>query len=105
MAKQKTISGTLALDQMRQLRHSPETFELYHLTWNTKTNTTNGMRKVNSCRIRPGFPQEKIQNNPDHYLLYMDMDLNEPRACFKKLARYVAFPPEFELLKIDWFNN
>lgn len=104
MANEKTISASEALAHMRALRHSSETFELYHLTWNQEKHVTNGLRKVNQCRIRPGFPQEKLQYNPDHYLLYIDEELKEPRMCFKKLARYVAFPPNFELLKIDWFN-
>lgn len=103
MAKGNTISGAKALAQMRALKHSEQTFQLYHLTWNQKKGISKGMRKVSDCRLRHSLPKEALQFDSDHYLLYYDEALKEPRMCFKKLARYVAFPPHYELLKIDWF--
>ena len=41
--------------------------------------------------------------DPDHYLTYVISDTDEPRMCWKKLLRFVAFPPRYELLKVDWF--
>jgi len=103
MAREKTISGAQALSQMRALRHSRQTFEMYHLTWNEKKQETNGMRKVDKCRLRKGLTKESLSNDPDLYLLYTDVEKKEPRMCYKKLVRYVAFPPSYELLKINWF--
>jgi hypothetical protein len=33
------------------------------------------------------------------------MDTGAPKMCFKRLMRYIGFPPAYELLKIDWFNE
>ena len=97
------ISGADFLKRARAMRHSPETFQLYHFTYNQKTGIAKGLRKVEQCRVRQALPRETFQYDPDLYLTYVDVELNEPRTCFKKLARYVAFPPNYELLKIEWF--
>lgn len=75
-----------------------------HITWNQKKHETNGLRHVQNCRLRPALPDEKFYPHADLYLPYMDLDLKEPRMCFKKLIRTVAFPPDFIEMKVNWFN-
>ena len=100
----KEISGTEAIAKMREIRHRQEvSFSLHHLTFNAATNETKGLRVVERCRLRPSLPNERFAMPGDLYLPYMDLDLNEPRTCFKKLIRFVAFPPRHELLKVNWF--
>lgn len=101
----KTISGPEAIARMRDLRHKSNTyFELQHITFNQNRSETDGIRLVQRCRLRPALPDEKFYPNADLYLPYIDLDINEPRMCFKKLIRFVAFPPNYKLLKVKWFN-
>lgn len=101
----REIAGTEAIARMRQLRHSEHLhFEMHHLTYNHATDDTKGLRSVTRCRLRPALPKETFAAPADLYLPYMDLDLNEPRTCFKKLVRMVAFPPTFEVLKVNWFK-
>lgn len=93
-----------AIDRMRALRHSEtETFILHHLTWNSKRKETSGIRVVNRCKLRQAMPEESIKPHPDLFLPYLDRDLpvdDQPRICYKRLIAFVAFPPEYELLKV-----
>ena len=105
----KTIAGPEAIARMREMRHDEDSFfELHHLTWDRKNDTTNGMRLVVRCRLRVALPKEKFYPHQDLYLPYIDWDLakgEQNRMCFKRLIRYVAFPPDFELLKVEWFKQ
>ena len=93
---------------MRELRHSTEFFfTMHHQTWNVARQQTDGMRVVRRCRLRPSLPEDRMQPHPDLFLPYTDMDqskANQNRMCRKRLVKYVAFPPEFELLEIDWLS-
>lgn len=88
---------------MRQLKHKKGTwFTLHHLTWNERKQETTGMRVVERCRLRTALPDDVFTREADMYLPYLDLDKNEPRMCYRKLIRYVAFPPDFEILKVKW---
>lgn len=102
----KTISGAEAIARMRSMRNDPGNyFILHHLTYNRKLDQTSGMRIVNKCRLRTAVPDDAFQFDQDLYLPYYDIEKDDARLCFKKLIRFVAFPPAYELLKVDWFNN
>lgn len=104
MRKEQIISGAEAIRRMRLIsKMKDETFTLIHFTWNMKTRVGGELRKVEHCRLRPAMPEKVTKVDPDHYLTYTIADLDEPRMCWKKLLRFVAFPPRYELLKVDWF--
>jgi hypothetical protein len=63
------------------------------------------MRVVERARIRPALPDDDFIKPSDMYLPYIDLDKDEPRLCFRKLIQYVAFPPEFKLLKVNHFSS
>jgi len=63
------------------------------------------MSKTERCRVRPALREDTFQLDGDLYFTYEDLDTGEPKMCFKRLMRYIAFPPDYELLKIDWFNE
>lgn len=99
------ISGTEAIARMRQIRHTADAyFTMHHLTWNETKQEAKGLRVVERCKLRPALPNEKFALPGDLYLPYMDLDLEEPRTCFKKLIRFVAFPPLYKLQKVNWFQ-
>ena len=102
MAKINTISGTLAIQRMREMRHSGDGFEMQHITWNKKKRASDGLRVVRRAKVRPALPSEKFFPHADLFLPYIDIDLDEPRTCYKHLIRMVAFPPNYEPLKVNW---
>lgn len=80
---------------------------MYHLTYNSTTGESKGLRVVDKCRLRPALPNEKFSRLSDIYLTYADLDFHPTKAariCFKKLIRTVALPPKFELLKVKWYE-
>ncbi len=102
----KVISGVKAIARMRQLRADEQShFQLHHLTLDLTRNKTDGMHSVMRARLRPALPDDLFKRDSDLYLPYIDLDTGEPRMCFKRLIRLVGFPPDFELLKVDWFLN
>lgn len=104
MKTESVISGAEAIRRMRLISRVPDAyFTLIHLTCNLKKRTGGQLRKAEHCRLRAALPEKVTKIDPDHYLTYVLTDNDEPRMCFKKLIRYVAFPPDFKLQKVDWF--
>ncbi len=105
----ETIKGTEAIRRMREMRNDLNSWvELHHLTWNRRTETSEGLRVVKRCRLRPSLPQEKFDACADLYLPYTDLAMPEKeqnRVCRKRLIRYVAFPPKYNLLTVKWFDE
>lgn len=96
------IDGKEALARMRQLTKKGGRFSLYHLTYNYDTGETKGLRVVEQARLRPLMPKETFKTASELYVPYIDLELDEPRLCFRNLIRKVAFPPDFELLTVKW---
>jgi hypothetical protein len=106
MENQKTISGTEAIRRARNLKFVPgASFTLIHLSCNLKEKKPGRTVKHERCRVRPALKDDTFQLDGDLYFTYEDLDANEPKMCFKRLMRYIGFPPNYELLKIDWFNE
>jgi hypothetical protein len=106
METQKKISGTEAIRRARNLKYVPGAcFTLLHLTCNLKTKECGQLVKVERCRVRPALREDTFQLDGDLYFPYEDLDTEQPKMCFKKLMRFIGFPPNYELLKIDWFDG
>ena len=106
MENRQPISGTEAIRRARNLKYVPgSSFTLIHLTCNFKTKQCGETVKNERCRVRPALKEDTFQMDGDLYFTYEDMDSGEPRMCFKRLMRYIGFPPDYELLKIDCFNE
>jgi len=103
-----SIPGIEALRKMKALRHSSEFFFImHHITWNEKKQQSNGIKVVRKCRIRAALPEDKMFPDPDLFLPYIDLDaakINQNRMCRKRLIRFVAFPPEYEMKRVDWLS-
>lgn len=102
---QKTISGAEAIARMRLMKNIEGAyFRLMHYTYQRSGKAASGrLRKVEQCRLRKQLKREHIQYDPDMYLLYTDLVINAPRMCFKRLLHSVAFPPDYEWLRVDWY--
>ena len=103
---EKVIAGSEAIRRVRNLKLVPGAhFTLLHLTCNMKINECGAMRKHERCRVRPSLREDTFKMDGDMYFTFEDLDTGEPKMCFKKLMRFIAFPPDYNLLKIDWYNG
>lgn len=61
------------------------------------------MRHVEHCQLRVALPKEF--ENGDLLLPYLNLDAkgNQNRFCRKRLVRYVAFPPAYIKMKVNFF--
>ena len=102
----QTISGAEAIRRARNLKYIHGAyFSLIHLTCNLKTKEAGALSKTEKCRCRPALRSDTFQEDGDIYFPYEDLDTGQPKMCFKKLIRYIAFPPNFEPLKINWYEE
>ncbi|MBN1989373.1 MAG: hypothetical protein JW783_08260 [Bacteroidales bacterium] len=100
------ISGSAAIERMRNLKKVPNaTFGLIFITCDLNRKEHGQIRKYERCRLRAAMVDEALAVSSDHYLYFEDMDTEQPRQCFKKLVRWVCFPPSNEWLKVNWFNG
>jgi hypothetical protein len=103
---EKTISGSEAIRRARNLKHVPgASFTLLHLTCNMTTGECGALRKYEHCRVRPSLKEDTFKMDGDMYFPFEDLDTGDPKMCFKRLMRFIAFPPGYELLKIDWYGE
>jgi hypothetical protein len=102
----ETITGTQAINRMRNLRLvNDATFTLIHISCKLTTGECGTIVKHERCRLRKSLPDKRFKTaDSDHYLTYEDVDTGEPKMCFKILIRFVAFPPDYRLLKVTWFE-
>jgi len=105
MEFEKTITGSEAIERMRQLKMVPgATFAIRFITCDLNRPDKSGQIRVYSnCRIRPARRNEGLNVNSDHYLYFSDENTDESRQCFKKLIRAVSFPPSNEWYTVKWF--
>lgn len=101
----KTISGTEAIQMMRELSKLPNKhFSLIHFTYNRNKLNSTGKKYVERSVCRASLPEDTFEVSGDLYFPYKDLDSGENKMCWKILLRLVAFPPDFEFMKINWFK-
>ena len=102
----QSITGEEAIRRARNLKGVPNAhFTLIHITCNLKTKECGEISKTERCRCRPSLREDTFQTDGDLYFTYEDLDTGQPKMCFKRLIRYIAFPPSFELYRVNWFDN
>ena len=106
METQQTIDYKEAIRRARNLKYIPNAcFTLYHLTCNWAKKSTNGMSKTERCRVRKALAEDTFTLDGDMYFTYEDTETGQAKQCFKCLMRYIAFPPDYELLKIKYTDE
>jgi hypothetical protein len=102
----KTITGTEAIERMREIRHDESKhFALQFITCDLNRNEYGELRILNKVKVRASLPNETFENDTDHYLPIYDLFEHQNKMCFKKLIRQVAFLPDMEWLKVNWFTD
>ncbi len=74
--------------------------------WFYPCNRSKGLAKAEltvkeNCTVRPQLPAGKFDVDSDNYFLFQDAD-GKPKSCYRILLRYIAFPPEFNMIKVNW---
>lgn len=98
------IKGNQAITRMREISKG-SFFSIMFLTCDRKRQEGGVLRKYEKCRIRPAEFNELVETDPDHFLHFTDVETGEAKQCWKKLIRYVGFAPDYEMIKIDWYNK
>ena len=69
----------------------------------TKLQASAELETRKGCKIRSQLPQDKFRYDGDNYFLFNDNE-NNPKSCYRILLRYIAFPPDFKPLKVNWLS-
>ncbi len=67
----------------------------------TKNSASSSLRLIEYCTYRPQLPRNKFDIDADNFFLFKDKD-NYPKTCYRLLLRYIAFPPDFKMRKVNW---
>ena len=57
-----------------------------------------------NCKARAQMPQDKWEADGDTYFLFSD-EKGDPKTCHRVLLRFIGFPPEYKLRKVEWFKS
>lgn len=99
----ETIKGIDAIRLAEEVSKLPDgTFNIAFFPCNLSTNEVSAqLRTIKGCKTRKQLPQEKWTADGDAYFLFQDAD-GMPKTSHRILTRFIAFPPEFKLRKINW---
>lgn len=100
-----TIKGIDAIRLAQEVSKLPDgTFNIAFFPCNlAKDKASDQLREYEGCKTRAQLPSDKWGSDGDAYFLFQDADGN-PKTAHRVLVRFMAFPPEFNLRKIEWFK-
>ena len=76
----------------------------FHKYNRTKGEASPRLEVREGCTTRPQLPQDVFQISSDNFFLFQDKE-GDPKTCWRVLLRFVGFPPEFKLQKVNWFRD
>lgn len=99
----KQINGIDAMRLAQEVSKLPDgTFNVAFFPYNrTKGEAGDQLTVKKGCTYRSQLSQNTFNVDGDNYFLFVDGDGNE-RSCYRLLLRFIAFPPEFEMRKVNW---
>lgn len=103
LAIMKQINGVDAIRLAQEVsKLSGGSFDVSFYPYNrTKDQAGDKLTVKKGCTFRSQLPQDKFSVDGDNYFLFNDADGNE-KTSYRILTRLIAFPPEFEMRKINW---
>lgn len=101
----ETIKGIDAIRLAQEVSKIPDgTFNVYYYPCNLQSGeASDKLHVIEGCKTRTQLPQEKWENDGDTYFLFNDAN-GLPKTTHRILTRFIAFPPTFELRKIEWLK-
>ncbi len=61
------------------------------------------LRVIEHCKTRAQLPQDAWEAHGDTYFLFQDAK-GEPKTSHRILTRFIGFPPDYKLQKIQWLK-
>lgn len=102
----KSIKGNDAITRMRQVSKIPRgCFAVEFFTYNRTKGETSGIRTYSRAIARKALRSDTFDVNGDLYFTFTDLATGNNKMCYKHLINRVGFPPHFEMIKVNWFNN
>ena len=101
----ETIKGVDAIRLAQEVSKLPDgTFNIAFYPCNmAKEKASAELSTRESCKTRAQLPQDRWTADGDEYFLFQDKNGN-PKTAHRVLIRFMAFPPEFILRKVEWFK-
>jgi hypothetical protein len=101
----ETIKGIDAIRLAQEISKLPDgTFNVYFYPCNLQSGDVSPkLQVIEGCKTRAQLPQEKWEADGDTYFLFSDA-AGQPKTSHRILTRFMAFPPNFELRKIEWLK-
>lgn len=100
-----TIKGTDAIRLAQEVSKLPDgSFNVAFYPCNLASGEASAeLRTIKGCKTRKQLPQNKWEADGDAYFLFSDAD-GKPKTSHRILTRFIAFPPNFVLRKINWLK-
>ena len=77
-------------------------FHVWFYAYNrSKGAASTTLKELKDCTTRPQLPPGKFDIDSDNYFLFNDAN-GDPKTCYRILWRYIAFPPQYQMCKINW---
>lgn len=101
----ETIKGIDAIRLAQEVSKLPDgTFDIAFYPCNLHKDIASdqlSMRK--GCKARKQLPQERWEADGDAYFMFNDKD-GKPKTAHRVLIRFMSFPPDYKLRKVEWFK-
>lgn len=99
----ETIKGIDAIRLAQEVSKLPDgSFNVAFYPCNLgKDEVSDTLKEIKGCKTRKQLPQDRWEADGDAYFLFQD-STGKPKTSHRILTRFIAFPPKFELRKIEW---
>lgn len=102
-AHMDTIRGTDALAKAETITKTGGNFNVMFYSYSRSKHTASDkLKTLTCCHTRTPMPHEKWSVDGAHYFLFDYQGLQ--RQCYKVLLRFIAFSPDYKLLKVKWYE-
>ncbi len=101
MSNETEISGMVALEKMKMETIAGRSFKLSVFKYSReKGKASDKLKTFDNCKVRTQLPSDKWSIDAENFFLFESN--GQPKTCYKYLARYVGFAPDYKLLKIKF---
>ena len=101
-----TINGIDAIRLAQEVSKLPDgnfTVAFYHC--NLAADQVSARLDIRKeCKTRAQMPQDRWEADGDAYFLFEDSK-GEQKTIHRVLMRFIGFPPEYKLRKVEWFKT
>lgn len=99
------MKGMAALQTAEAITKTGGTFSITFFPFSRVKRPTGSvaLKTYEGCTMRRPLPHEKFDIDGKHFFLFNDSQ-GKPKTCYRKLIRFMSFPPDHKLKKITWYE-